>query len=103
AACATWPASCVSPLPFLRGRNLIDAALVTAAFEAGGQPQRQDLVGEAERDDAAAHREDVRVVVLARQARGVEVVAQRGAHARDLVRGDLLALSAAAEDDAAVG
>ena len=45
----------------------------------------------------------VRVVVLAREARGVEVVAQRGADAVDLVRGDLLALAAAAEHDAAIG
>ena len=48
-------------------------------------------------------REDVGVVVLARQAGGVEVVAQRGADAGDLVGGDLLALAAAAEHDAAVG
>ena len=39
----------------------------------------------------------------ARQPRGVEIVAERGADAGDLVGGDLLALAAAAEHDAAVG
>jgi hypothetical protein len=38
-----------------------------------------------------------------RQPRGVEVVAERGADAGDFVGGDLLALSAAADHDAAVG
>jgi hypothetical protein len=41
--------------------------------------------------------------VLPRQAGGVEVVAERGADAGDLVGGDLFALAAAADDDAAVG
>ena len=45
----------------------------------------------------AAHREDVRVVVLPRQPRRVEIVAQRGADAGHLVGGDLLALAAAAD------
>ena len=63
----------------------------------------EDFVGQAEGDDAAAHREHVGVVVLARQAGGVEIVAERGADAAHLVGGDLLALAAAAEHDAAVG
>ena len=42
----------------------------------------------------------VRVVVLARHAGGVEVVAERGAHPVHLVGRDLLALAAAAEHDA---
>ena len=88
---------------FSAGGDLIEAPLVASAFERGVQPERQDLVGQAEGDDAAAHREDVGVVVLARQPRGVEIVAQRGADAGDLVGGDLLALAAAAEHDAAVG
>ena len=41
--------------------------------------------------------------MLARQARGVEIVAERGADAGHLVGGDLLALTAAAEHDAAIG
>ena len=83
--------------------DLVDAALMAPALERRVQPDAQDLVGEAERDDAAAHREDVGVVVLPRQPRGVEIVAQRGANAGDLVGGDLLALTAAAEHDAAIG
>ncbi len=73
------------------------------ALELRAQPQRENLVGEAEGDDAPAHREDVGVVVLARQPGGVELVAERGADAHDLIRGNLLTLSAAAEHDAAVG
>ena len=76
---------------------------MAAAGERRRQPQRQDLVGEAEGDDAAAHREDVRIVVFSRQPRRIEIVAERGANAGDLVRGDLLPLSAAAEHDAALG
>ena len=38
-----------------------------------------------------------------RHAGGVELVAQRGAHAGHLVGRELLALSAAADDDAALG
>ena len=51
----------------------------------------------------AAHRQHVGVVVLARHPRGVEVVAERGADAEHLVGGNLLALAAAADHDAAVG
>ena len=44
--------------------DLIEPPLVPSALERRGEPQRDDLVGEAEADDAAAHREDVGVVVL---------------------------------------
>ena len=47
--------------------------------------------------------EDVGVVVLARQPRRIQIVAQRRADTRDLVGGDLFALAAAAEHDAAIG
>src|SRR5262245_9454521 len=82
--------------------DLIDPPLMPAALERRVQPERDDLVGQAERHDAAAHREDVGIVVQARQPRGVQVVAERGADAGDLVGSHLLALSAAAEDDPAV-
>ena len=62
-----------------------------------------DLLGQADADDAAAHGQHVGVVVRAGQAGGVQVVAQRGAHTADLVGGDLLALPAAAEHDADFG
>jgi hypothetical protein len=87
----------------LLGGNLIEPALVPSTLEGGLQPQRENLVGEPEGDDAPAHRQDVRVVVLARQARRVEIVAQRRAHTGDLVGGDLFALAAPADDDAAIG
>ena len=59
----------------------------------------QDLVGETLGDDPRADRQHVGVVVTPRVLGGVEVVAQRGAHATHLVRRDLLALAAAAEHD----
>ena len=67
------------------------------------EPEGDDLVGEPERDDAAAHGEHVGVVVLAGQARRIEIVAEGGARAVDLVGGDLLALAAPADDDPAIG
>jgi hypothetical protein len=39
---------------------------MTTTRERGREPYRKDLVREAERDDTSAHREDIRVVVLAR-------------------------------------
>ena len=86
----------------LGGADLIDAPLMPAAFKRRLDPQRHDFIGEAEGDDAPAHRQDVGVVVLARQPGSVEIVAQSRAHARHLVRGDLLALTASADDDAAI-
>src|SRR5262245_10534922 len=83
--------------------NLIEAALMTPAFELRIQPEADDLVSQPEGDNAAAHREHVRVVVLSRKPRRVQIVAQRRPDPRDLVGRDLLALAAAAEHDAAVG
>ncbi len=76
---------------------------MSSACERGREPHRDHLVGEAEAHDAAAHREDVGVVVLAGHAGRVEVIAERRAHPWDLVGGHLFALTAAADDDAAVG
>ena len=72
------------------------------AFKRRVQPQRQNLVGEAKGDDAASHREDIGIVMLARQPGRVEIVAERRANAPHCVRRDLFALSAAAKDDATV-
>ena len=68
----------------------------------GGEPHAHDLVGEALPHDPRAHGQHVRVVVEARVLGGVEAVAQRGAHPAHLVGRELLALAAAAEDDAPV-
>ena len=89
--------------PFSMRGDLVDAALVAAALEVGGEPDPQDLVGQALAHDARADRQHVGVVVPARVLGGVEVVAERGAHALHLVGRDLLALAAAAEHDAALG
>ncbi len=85
-----------------RLEDLIDPALVAPAFEGGLEPKCQNLVRQAERDNAPAHREDIRVVVLARQAGRIEIVTECGADAGHFVGGDLFALSAAAEQDTAV-
>ncbi len=73
------------------------------ALERRVEPEGEDLVSEPEGDDPAAHRQDVGVVVLPRQARREQIVAERGSNAGDFVRRDLLALAAAAEDDASIG
>ena len=75
---------------------------MTAALEWSVQPQSEDVIRKPEGHDASTHREDVGVVVLARQAGGVEVVAQRRANTAHLVGGNLLALSAAAENDSTI-
>ena len=74
-----------------------------ASVVRGIQPHRENLIGEPEGDDAAAHRQDVRVVVLPGQACRIQIVTQRGADAADFICRDLLALAASAEHDAAIG
>ena len=76
---------------------------MAAAFKCRAQPQREDFVRQSEGDDASAHREDVGVVVFAREAGGIEIVAEGRANARNFVRGDLFSLPAAPKDDAAIG
>ena len=74
-----------------------------AAIEFRVEPDGEDFVCQTECDDPAAERQHVGVVVGAREPRGVEVVAQGRADAGDFVGGDLLALPAASDHDAAVG
>ena len=76
---------------------------MAAALELRLEPQGGNLVGQRKRDDPAAHGEDVGVVVLPRQTRHIKIVAKRGANGGNLICGDLLPLSAPADDDAAVG
>ena len=61
------------------------------------EPHADDLPRVGGGDDPAAHAQDVRVVVLARQLGEEQVVAERRADAVHLVRGDLLALARAAD------
>lgn len=76
---------------------------MSSTLERRLEPQFQDFVGQPEGDDPASHREDVGIVVRARQASRIQIVAQGRAGARDFVRGDLLTLAAAAQHDTAVG
>ena len=57
---------------------------------------------ELDPDDPRAERQDVHVVVLDALVRRVRVVADGGAHAADLVRGDARAHAGAADQDAAL-
>src|SRR5882672_7506183 len=84
-------------------RDLIDPPLMPASGERGFEPERQDFIGQRRRDDTASQRKHVGVVVLARQAGGERIIAQRGADPWNLVRGHLLSLTAPSNDDAAVG
>jgi hypothetical protein len=82
-------------------RDLFHASLMPSAGERRRQPQRQNFFGETKRNDPAAHREHVGIVVFARQPRCVQIVAECRANSLNFVGGDLLALAAAAQDDAA--
>src|SRR4051812_21878642 len=74
-----------------------------AALPRRGEEDVDDRKGERLAEQTTAEREHVGIVVLARQARRRLVVAQRGARAVHLVGRDLLALAAAADDDAELG
>ena len=93
-----------------RSRTRPPSAVIMSTRRAWRPPSKRcreervdDLLGEADADDAGADRQHVGVVVGPRQARRVEVVAQRRPHAAHLVGGELLALPAAADDDAELG
>src|SRR3954470_2278305 len=101
-------ASCTATASILPERrfqlgDLLDPSGMTAALELGVQPDRQDLVGQTERHDPPSHGQHVGVVVFAGEAGRVQIVAQRSPDTHDLVSGELLALAAAAEDDAPIG
>jgi hypothetical protein len=87
----------------LDGRNLIDAPLMPSALERCRQPECHDLVCQPGPDDPSANGEHIGVVVLPRHPRRVELVAERRTHAGDFVGRYLLALTAAAHHDAAIG
>ena len=83
--------------------DLSDPALVTTTFERGREKHRQDLFGESDTNHPRTYAEHVRVVVFSRHASGVQVVAQRGPNATNLVRCQLLSLAAATQNNADVG
>ena len=82
--------------------QLRDTALVAATLERGRKERGHDLFGKTDTNDTRTHRQDVRVVVAARHARGVQAIAQCGTDSSHLVGGQLLALPAATENDAEV-
>jgi hypothetical protein len=82
--------------------NLIDTSLVASSLEGGIEPEPDDLVGQSGRDDPPAHGQDIGVVVRPRHPRRVEIVAERRANAAYLVGGDLLPLTAPADDQTAL-
>ncbi len=76
---------------------------MSTSVEGGGHKECHDLLGQPHPDDSSAHRQHVGVVVSPSHTSGVEVVAQRRAHAAYLVGSKLFTLTAAAEDDAHIG
>src|SRR6476620_8661787 len=92
-----------SELPSFDRRDLLDPRHVPALGEWRGQPDADDLLRVHGRDDPGTHAEDVRIVVLTREPRERDVVAERGSDAVDLVRRDLLALAGTPQHDRAIG
>ena len=81
--------------------NLLYVAL--AAVEPGGEKGADEVDGELGADHLRAQAEHVHVVVLDALVRGVDVVADRGADARELAGGDRGADARAADEDPALG
>ena len=88
-------ASSVSAVAICPTAAGVAAALRTRSTATGGRSRRP-----ARRHDAAAHRQHVGVVVLGERRAVYRSLHKGGAGAVHLVGGDLLALAAAAEDDA---
>jgi len=83
-------------------RDLRDAARVPLLARERLGEERVDVAERVvDRVQARPDRDDVGVVVLAREARGLDAPHQRGTDAGDLVRGDLLAVARTAEHDPA--
>src|SRR6185503_12952736 len=82
--------------------ELRDAARVAPAVEGRRQPDVDDLHHQLPRHQALAERDDVGVVVAARQLGALAAPAERAAHAAHAVGGHRLAVARAAEDDAAL-
>src|SRR5690606_37790638 len=81
--------------------ELVDAALVPrVAAEGLGHERLDERRRLLQRVHAAADGDDVRVVVLAAELRGLDRPGQDGADAGDLVRGDLLPVARPADHDA---
>src|SRR5260370_236312 len=80
--------SAMCHLPFHRGDFFQPLDVTLAAAEARTEERAHEVDGEARPDHFGAETEDVHVVVLDTLVRRVDVVANRGADARDLAGGD---------------
>ena len=69
-----------------RTRDLVDAALVTSAFEGGVEPGIGNLYRRFERDETGRHDEDICVVVLFHESADVFAPCKAGADALVLVQ-----------------
>ncbi len=85
-----------------RGEPAGPAEMSILAAETRREERANQVLGELHADHAFAEHEDVHVVVLHALVRGIGVVAQARANARDPVRGDRGAHGARGHDDAAV-
>src|SRR5438477_4857658 len=83
-----------------RRLDLSDPVQMAAAGKVRSEPDPDDFQGEIDRNGALADGEQVRIVVLARPARGVEAPTQRAANAFDFVGHDRFAVAGAAQHDA---
>jgi 23S rRNA (cytosine1962-C5)-methyltransferase len=75
---------------------------MAAPLEWRAEPDLEDFPRELEGDDSRAHRQHVRVVVLPGQPGCVQIVAEGGADAMDLVGGHLLSLAATPDHESAI-
>ena len=80
--------------------NLIDAALVAAAFEFGGEELIHDFAGHVFIDEAAGHHEHIGVVVLADEVGNFGNPAETGTNALVLVERHVDAFARTADSDA---
>ena len=88
--------------PALDQMNLLDSSHVPAACKRCLEERAQDVERQRRGRVARAQREDVQIVVLARQPRRRGVADRRRPHAGHFVRGDGHADPAAAHQDAAI-
>ena len=91
-----------SPFLFIHFCNLGDADSVAAAIKTSGEEDTDDFSGQARADDAAAHGQDVGVIVAAAVFCREAVVAESGPDAVDFVGSNADADTCAADEDAPV-
>src|SRR6478735_8912182 len=88
------------PCALVRGDHTQTAGVPRLLGESGGHERVDDLLGDLVRREPRSDRDDLRVVVLTRQARQFRAVGECRPDAGHLVGGDLLPVAGAAQDDA---